>query len=311
MFKNLCLLNVFLVLIVFSSRLHSFEFSVEEQSFSKQYLSSAKESSSSNKVLVAILIASQLSQSEAIEKFYTQGRTLAFDNMLWLDQAIKKCLFSEKRIICNPTESIEELKKMDQDNGLPHIYSAIYHVRKNDLVTAYEELNSAAKKKKYDDFYWKRFSILLETLKKAGYPKTHLHTAAIKYSHNMVVQPYQELMHLCNEQSKSSLDWRNSCVKIGKLLENKGTIFFANMVGFALQREALKNDTNDVGRLKKVMEEREALNQWRINAVKILDFIEAQKKGPDSYYSDLVEFGERKAIENALMLNNEHNKPKQ
>ena len=83
------------------------------------------------------------------------------------------------------------------------------------------------------------------------------------------------------------------------------------MVGFALQREALKNDTNDVGRLKKVMEEREALNQWRINAVKILYLIEAQKKGPDSYYSDLVEFGERKAIENALMLNNEHNKPKQ
>ena len=298
-------------MIVFSSRLHSLEFSVEEQIFSKQYLSNAKESSSSNTVLVAIFIASQLSQSETLEKFYTQGLTLAFDNIFWFDQATKRCLFSEKRMICNPTESIEELKKMDQDNGLPHIYSAIYHIRKNDLSKAYEELNNAANKKKYDDFYWKRFSILLETLKEAGYPKTHLHTAAIKYSHNMVVQPYQELMHLCNEQSKLSLDWRDSCVKIGNLLENKGTIFFANMVGFALQREALKNDTNDVARLKKVMEEREALNQWRINAVKILDFIEAKKKGPDSYYSDLVEFGERKAIENALMLNNEHNKPKQ
>jgi len=309
MFKNLCLLNVFLVLIAFSSNSLSLEFSVEEQSFSNQYLLNAKESSHLNNVLVAILIASQLSQSEVIDSFYLQGRALASDNTLWYDQVIKHCLFSEKIMNCNPSESIMKLKKLDQYNGLPYIYTAIYYARQNDMSKAYEELNKMPNKK-YDDFYWKRFSMLLETLKGAGYPKMHLYTASIKYSHNMVVQPYQELMHLCNEQSKSSLDWRNSCIKIGKLLENKGTIFFANMVGFALQREALKNDANDVARLKKVMKDREALNQWRINALKTLDFIEAQKKGPDSYYSDLVEFGERKAIENALMRNNEHNKPK-
>ena len=310
MFKSLCLLNVFLVLIAFSSNSFSLEFSVKEQSFSNQYLLNAKESRNSNNVLAAILIASQLSQSEVIDNFFLQGRALASDNTLWHDQVIKQCLFSEKVMICNPSESIMKLKKLDQYNSLPYIYSAIYHARQNDMSKAYEELNKMPNKK-YDDFYWKRFSMLLETLKDAGYPKMHLYTASIKYSHNMVVQPYQELMHLCNVQSKSSLDWRNSCIKIGKLLENKGTIFFANMVGFALQREALKNNVNDAARLKKVMEDREALNQWRINAVKTLDFIEAQKKGPDSYYSDLVEFGERKAIENALMLNNEHSKPKQ
>jgi hypothetical protein len=298
MFKNLCLLNVFLVLILLSNNSVSLEFSTEEQRLRTQYLSSVNESSSSNNVLVAILIASQLSDSEALDKFYTQGSVLAFKNILWLDQTIKRCLFSEKSMICNPSESIIKLKELDQYNGLPYVYSAIYHARKNDMSKAYEELNSMPKKK-YDDFYWKRFSILLETLKETAYPREHLYTASIKYSHNMVIQPYQELMHLCKEQSSSRprLDWRTSCINIGKLLENKGTIFFANMVGFALQREALKND---VERLKKVTGDRGILNQWRINAVKTLDFIEAQKKGPDSYYRDLVEFGERRAVENAL-----------
>ena len=315
MFKNLYFANIFLVFIVYTGNSYSLEFSADEQKFSRQYLSSAIDSSNPNKVLVAILIASQLAQPDLLDKLYTQGSELGVDNILWLDQSIKKCLFSDQNMICDPSTSINNLKKLDQDNGLSYVYSAIYHARKNDILRAYKELNRAAKKKNYDDFYWKKFSTLLETLIKTGYPKKHLYTASVKYSHNMVTQPYQELMKLCNKQAKSSLEWKNSCIKVGELLEQKGTIFFANMVGFALQREALSIEKKDADRLARVKEGRELLNQWRIDAVKKLDFIEAQKKGPESYYIDLVKLGERKAIENALAAHNvsneEHNQAKQ
>lgn len=252
--------------------------------------------------MVAILIASQLDSQKTLDTLYTLESFLQHSNILLLDQAIKNKLFVKQNPEPELPILIEKLKGLDHHNGLPFTYSTIYHARKNNLLIAFEELNKIAKKNMYNDFYWKRFSTLLNTLQEASYPKEHLYTASVKFSHNIVFQPYKELMNLCNEQSKSSVAWKNSCIQVGKLLEHKGTIFFANMVGFALQREALKHDIDDAAALKKVMVDREILNHWRVNALKNLDFIEAQKKGPDSYYNDLVQFGERKAVENAIKL---------
>jgi len=291
------------------------DFSSKELAFSERYLPSTIESSESANIVVGALIASQLGRTEVLNKLYSRGNKLEVYDKLWIDQVIKACLIYKQNISCNQNLLIRKLRAKDSTNALPLVYSALFKSEQNELSAALKDLNEAASLTTYDDYYWKRFSLLLEKLKQNNYPEEHLYTASVKFAHNMVMQPYQEIMNLCNKQSKLSLEWRETCIRLGKLLEKKGNIFFANMVGFALQREALKIDDNDAQRLRKVKDDRETLNQWRVNAVKTLDFLEAQKKAPDSYYSDLVELGERKAIENALKLyrasHKEHNKAKQ
>ncbi|TQV84858.1 hypothetical protein [Aliikangiella coralliicola] len=300
--KKIKLVTAFLVFSIFPLNLWAVELSKHEWKFIESYLPMAAKSNHFSEVVAGIIIANQTGHLNQLELLYSRARAIGYENKLWVDHEIKSCLIAKENKNCDLELLISQLKKLDSENALPYVYSALFRAKNREWSLALADLEKAASRKKYDDYYFKRFSLLLEVLKNSDFPTEYLHTASIKLAHYMVVQPYKKLMDLCNAQAKLSRDWKVTCIQLGELLESEGTIFYANMVGFALQREALSNDEKDTKKLVKVKADREALNQWRINAVQILDFIEAKKKGPDSYYADLINLGERKAIENALKL---------
>ena|GEM_PF-5863226 len=188
---------------------------------------------------------------------------------------------------------------------MANLYTSIHLAREENYESSLSELKLVLEKPEFNDFYWNRFLVLLNVLEEHGYPNDRKHMVSINYGHNLVTNAYNELIALCKRQSSNSLQWKDTCISVGNMLVKDGGIFYANMVGYALQREALSNDPSDKDKLEDVKDKREALHQWRIRAMQALDFIDGQKKGPDSYYKDLINFGEIRAVEIALSkLNN-------
>ncbi len=295
-------LTTALVFILLNAPINAFEFTEQELNFNAGFYSKALKSTVDKDLIVGYLIAKQTSQHAIAEQIYRQATKVGVRHPLWLDQTIKQCLFVTPKNGCELDQSLSQLEQFASSNALVDLYSALNASNNAQLDYALRALQLAASKPEYDDLYYQRFAILLEVMQAHHYPANHLHNAAIKYAHTLVMEPYQALMTLCKSQSANSNDWKKACIDIGKLLVAKGNIFFANMVGFAVQRQALSHDPADADQLAKVNQQREHLNQWRIHAVNTLDFIDGQKRAPDAYYEDLIEFGERIAVENALRL---------
>lgn len=287
------------------SSIYSIEFNNKERAKFRNIIVQATNSHDISTILTGILIGEHF-ESRDVDALYDRGLKLHSPYYLWLDQNIKQCLFSKDFRNCDLKSDIQYLIHQRPGNALPYIYRALLNEKKNHLQDSLNDLQMAIGARDFDDFYWRRFELLSKKFKDHHFPENSLQPAAVNLSFNLVSQTYIQLRTLCKKQSSLNLKWKNTCIEIGKVLVKKGNIFLANMVGYAIQREAFSHTPKDQKKLTIIKSDREKLNQWRIHAVKTLDFITGQKKGPSSYYRDLIELGELQAVKNALKVHAEN-----
>ncbi len=271
-----------------------------DSKFSEIYVKKAIHTKKPSILITAALLSKKFNTSISTNEVYKLVIKQNIDSALLLEQIIKTCLF-KKKTYCKTEEMIFKLKKLTPTRSFPFIYSTLLFVEDNKLDKALLELKEALLINNFHDNYWNVFDIVRTELNNNGFSKDNIQSKSIVYSFHHVIEPYNRIINLCKKQIGRNKDWKETCLKLGETLVLQGNIFYANMVGYALQREVLSINSIDSKKLMSIKSNKEKLNQWRINAVKRLDFISFERDGPLSYYQNLIQLGEIGATKKALV----------
>ncbi|MDA1372932.1 MAG: hypothetical protein O2971_19560 [Proteobacteria bacterium] len=160
------------------------------------------------------------------------------------------------------------------------------------------KLEAASNKFVVDDYFLHRAEFLSETLREMGYREDKIYEHAFYYSGTDFVTMYQGLLVLCEKYVEVDNSWKNTCIRVGELMEDYGKTFIAVRTGLGLQRSMYSFSNSDKQLLEAVQRRRAFTHRWRVLTTEKLD--QLISVSGDQYYLDHFEKDEIYAVNQAF-----------
>jgi hypothetical protein len=293
----ICLLLAIHPALSFSQSL----FTQQEIDFAERWLPIAFESESIDDLAVGALMAEAHAFSVSSTEFYVRALNLGNSDIEIIHGVSARCGSPDLENQCADSDILMQFQRLEPDNALPHLYSALAKIERGERSSALADLSTAISKTLFDDRIIRRTFYIREKLIEIGYPSERISHISNVYSiDNLNFQFYAVLVNTCNEMGSDNTEWNDVCKKLGQLMEDAGNTFIALRVGQVILSNMLGFQANDLREKQSVDRRRAYTHRWRELASERLAHMKARNDAPDIFYQDWLERDEMYAMNRAM-----------
>jgi hypothetical protein len=274
-----------------------------EHLFSLNWLNDIAASTREDDLLVGTMLAEHHDAS-LLPQFFSQPLETADKQKLKLSVAINHCQVDDSSEFCLTTSLENELIQLDPDNLEPYLYAMAYEMKIGDEEGALDYLVQGLSTTQTNDYYLEKLTFVRNKLIDIGYPADEVNWAAETYAGTNFYAFYQQVLTTCTEQSATDGRWVQPCINLGRRLEESGKTAFANVFGFAIQRDVIKTSTTNLEDLQAVLDRELTYRDTLDQAAEKLEWWSDRSVQHDFYYEELLPYGEFSAITRALEREN-------
>jgi hypothetical protein len=274
-----------------------------EHNFSLNWLKDVAASTREDDLLVGTMVAEYHNPS-LIPQFFSRHFETLEKKRLKLSIAINHCQIDGTSDFCKTSSLETELIQLDPENLEPFLYAMAHEIDVGDEAGALDYLIQGLRTAQTNDYYLEKLTLVRNKLIDIGYPADEVNWAAETYAGHNFYAFYQHVLAVCTEQSSTKSQWVQPCMKLGRRLEEAGRTAFANVFGFAIQRDVIQASATDLENLQAVLDREKTYRQALDRAAEKLVWWSDRSLQHDFFYEELLPYGEFSAIARALEREN-------
>lgn len=298
--KSLCAGLIGLVFHAYAQA-QFYELDGVEAQYISDYLARAAAPDSGYDPLVAAMVAKSHGH-DSLPLFLSQSYSDNTRERLRLSLIIEYCADGSTYAFCDAAAT-ERLIAIDGDNFIPYLIAASSLLHQENEGEALALIEAGLKAATVNDYYLEKQALVRSELPARDYPANRVNMAGEGYPGPAYLYGFYEyFLNPCRTKPQQSEAWKRACFDMGVKLEALGKSWGNTVFGSSIQRDVLQNTDPQSPALPAILARRESYNTIRIDAAAVNPWWDDATRAtvPGSFYQDSIEFGELKAIENAL-----------